>query len=256
MRLTCFWLALSVSVSFVSAQNAKTYYENGNLKASVPVSEDGFFEGKGYTFYQDGEMAMETNYERGKREGWETEYYPTGEVLGECYYKDDLRQGWYTGYHLNGAIKLKQHWADGKKEGPMQVYFENGKLHMFALMQGDSTVFAQRFDEEGELLNEILKPSFAYIDTALMGEPIVRLEQGDKLQKGKLNTAKAFIPGVPTAFISYFSPHGQVLTTEDTAWPLALIPKGNAEHFVLYLRIKTHAEAQPVLLKKIKLGVW
>lgn len=240
----------------LSAQVAKTFYENGNLKSTVPLNEEGQFDGTGYTFYQTGEMAMETQYVAGIREGEEKEYYPDGTLLGACKYWEGEREGWYQGYYENGKPQLKQHWEKGKRQGPMWLYHPNGELRVFAMLEQDSTVFAQHFDEDGRLVNELFKEFHTPIDTALIGVPVVELEREPLvLEQGTVNRTKVYIPGVPTKYLSYFSPHGQILPSDDPQFPLALVPHEKARQFVLYLRIQTHPEARPILLKKVELPV-
>lgn len=249
-------LALLGGTLLLPAQVAKTFYENGNLQSTVPLNEAGLLEGLGYTFYQTGELAMETRFQAGRREGEEREFYPDGTLLGVCSYVEDKREGWYLGYFENGQTKLRQYWQNGVKQGPMLVFFEDGGLHLFAQMEQDSTVFAQRFDEQGKLLNELLKPFSEPIDTAWIGEPVLELlTQQKTLIPGKPNAAKVYLPGVPTAYLSFHSPQGKIRANNDPAWPLLLVPEGKPPSFDLYLRIKTHPEAQAILTKQIRLGV-
>lgn len=253
-----FYLLIFLLSSFVllEAQTAKTYYENGNLKTSVPIDKAGRFDGEGYTFYQSGEMAMKTLYEEGKRQGTETEFYPNGNVLGECAYIDDMRQGWYWGYYENGKPRFKQSWENDHKSGPMWVYYQSGGLRMFAMMQADTMVFAQHFDESGRLQNEIVKEFGRPIDTTHLGQPVIELaDQREELRADFFNPVRVYIPGLPTSYLSFFSPHGKIIENEDQQYPLAFIPRKGEEQFVLYLRIRTHPEALPIKLQSIKLAV-
>ncbi|MEM6346905.1 MAG: hypothetical protein AAF927_23655 [Bacteroidota bacterium] len=237
-------------------QEVKTYYENGNLKSSVPINDDGLFSGEGHTFYQSGEMAMKTHYDKGLRQGTEREYYPDGKILGECTYVNDKRQGWYLGYYQNGKPKFKQAWENDRKSGPMWVYYTSGELRMFAMMQADTMVFAQHFDEEGHLRNEIIKEFGRPIDTTHLGTPVIEFaNKNQRLNSDIFNPVRVYIPGLPTSYLSFFSPHGKIVENEDEKFPLAFIPRRGEDQFVLYLRIKTHPDALPIKLQSMRLEV-
>lgn len=243
-------------IVYTSAQEVKTYYENGNLKSSVPINHDGLFSGEGFTFYQSGEMAMKTIYEEGKRQGPEREYYPDGQILGECIYVNDKRQGWYTGYFQDGKPKFKQAWENDQKSGPMWVYYSTGELRMFAMMQADTMVFAQHFDDEGHLQNEIIKEFGRPIDTTHLGRPVIELaNEQQNLHSDIFNPVRVYIPGLPTSYLSFFSPHGKIIENGDDKFPLAFIPRKGEEQFALYLRIKTHPDAMPIKLQRVILKV-
>ncbi|MEL7530876.1 MAG: hypothetical protein AAFN10_06195 [Bacteroidota bacterium] len=237
-------------------QEVKTYYENGNLKSSVPINGDGLFSGEGFTFYQSGEMAMRTHYDDGLRQGTEREYYPDGNVLGECTYVNDRRQGWYHGFFQNGKPKFKQAWENDQKSGPMWVYYNTGELRMFAMMQADTMVFAQHFDEQGHLRNEIIKEFGRPIDTTYLGAPVIEFaNKSQSLQSAIFNPVRVYIPGLPSSYLSFFSPHGKIIENGDEKFPIAFIPRKGEEQFVLYLRIKTHPDALPIKLQSVMLEV-
>ncbi|MFK7920694.1 MAG: toxin-antitoxin system YwqK family antitoxin [Bacteroidia bacterium] len=256
MRRLYLLTSLLMFVVYTNGQEIKTYYENGNLKTSVPVNSDGLFSGEGFTFYQSGEMAMKTFYNQGKRQGTEREYYPDGMILGECTYVNDKREGWYTGYYQNGRPKFKQAWESDKKSGPMWVYHDSGGLRMFAMMQADTMVFAQHFNEEGSLQNEIVKEFGRPIDTTHLGQPVIEFaNESEVLRSDFFNPVRVYIPGLPSPYLSFFSPHGKIIENGDAKYPLAFIPRKGETQFVLYLRIKTHPEALPIKLQSMILEV-
>ena len=236
-------------------QVEEVYYETGQLKSATPINNDGMFEGMAHAYYQNGEVAMETPYERGVRHGLERAFYANGNLKAECEYRNDRLHGNYTAYFRNGEIKAVQHWKYGKREGDFYAYYPNGDLRMYALLSADSLLFAQHFDEYGMLISERLGYINDPIDTSVIYAPRIYLPEGERFLTNKPNEVHICLPRIPSKFISYASPSGEIRKGRSEPYSLILQPDKQVQEFILYLRIKTHSSAKPSLLRSIRIPI-
>lgn len=237
-------------------QKEEVYYKTGEVQSQIPISENGFFEGLGIVYYSSGEVMKETPYVEGNRQGIEREYYENGRLKSEQPFNLDLKNGVYVGYFEDGGIKIRQDWENGKKEGSMHVYYPTGELRMYGLMENDSMIFAQRFRTDGFLITERLSYIAQPIDTTQLSEPQVFIKGKKRsLRTEKGNDVSIFIPRVPSRFISFASPTGTIERSNDPRYPFTLTPLGDYKEFLLYLRIKTHSDAQPIMVRTLRIPV-
>jgi hypothetical protein len=251
VTLLLFFLSFTLRVH---AQTEKVYDDAEKLVSINPIGPEGVLEGVGYTFHENGAVAMETPWVAGKIEGTEKEYYPDGTLKSVCPYQDGVRHGMYIGYHPDGSVKLRQPWVEGLRQGKTYMYYPDGSLYLLGYMEGDSLMFAQRFDENGRLISERLGQVTTPLDTAELPPPVVRLEKGGTLRAGVPHAAQVFIPGIPTAYISITSPDALVESTGLEQWPVLLVP-AQAGFCTLYLTARTHTKAGASLVRKVVLKV-
>jgi hypothetical protein len=251
-RLTFFALCLC---SLLPAQVEKVYDDQEHLQTINPINEAGMLEGLGVSFHPSGAVARETPFVDGQVEGEEKEYDEMGRLIGKVSYQEGLREGWYLGYYPDGQLRMKQGWQAGKRQGNMLVYYPDGALRMFVVMDQDTIQFAQHFDPKGKLTNEKVGFIEQELDTTLWERPRIFLAQGEFLRSDQPTPVRVIVPGVPTEFIRFYSPDGEVGLSQNPAYPLLLFPKAGASEFTLYLQIKTHTRAQAAVLQQLSLAV-
>lgn len=224
-------LCLLAVCSHLHSQHFETYYEDGSVQSRTPLNEAGEFEGLGQEYYRDGTVAAEVPYLAGKVHGVVKEYYPEGHV------------------------KLQHSFEYGQKNGRMYLFRPDGTLQMTAWMQGDSTVFSQRFNTRGRLVAEKVGFFEEAIDTTGMGNPVVWLADGSRLKANQPNLAQIFIHGLPTEFIQYTCTDGTITDSGRADYPLLITPEGDHGTLTLYLGLKLHSRARAGELKKLVLEV-
>ena len=79
----------------------KEFYENGNLKQSIPY-KNGIQEGMTESFYQNGIKKSEILYINGEQNGDYILYYPNGNKKSESFLVDKKRI--YKTYSLDGKL--------------------------------------------------------------------------------------------------------------------------------------------------------
>lgn len=236
------------------SQVEKVYDAKERLQTVNPLSENGMWEGVGYSFHLNGGISKETPFVEGNITGEEKEYYPNGNLRAVCRYRAGLRDGVYTEYFDDGRVKASQEWKMGVKEGELHVYDVYGNLTLYGILEQDSVIFAQRFDDEGKLIAEKLGYLSEAIDTSESMMPEVFVKHGRILERGQENPVAICIPKVPTAFIRYSSPSGTI-KRGDSPYFLLLNPNSDAETFTLYLRIQLRPDSQPSLLRTVEIPI-
>ncbi len=215
----------------VFGQQFTTFYPDGTVQSVTPLNEAGEFEGLGMEYYPDSKLAAEVPYLAGKVHGKVREYYP------------------------DGSLKLEHSFNQGRKEGRMYLYGTNGTIRMLALMEADSVLMSQRFDEQGRLMSEFSGWFEQPVDTSDLVAPAVWLHHGEALLSGKPNLAQVYILGFPSNLISFASPSGAIEKSGREDFPLLLTPNPGETEFLLYLRLRLSSPAQPGILKLLRLPV-
>ena len=247
-------LACLFSIPLFS-QSVEEYYENGKLKSKTPLNDKGVFHGIGYKYHPNGEVATEIPYIDGYIDGILREFYNDGTLQSQCRYTLDKKNGLFSAYYPQGQLKINQTWINGEKSGDMFVFYPNGMLRMYGLLENDSVLFAQRFSDRGMLQGERVSFIPGPIDTSRLPAPEIFCRHGKALKKDHSNPVQVFIPQVPSQFISYASPSGQIGSSGEKEFPLLLTPNPGTREFILYLRIKTHSSARPIMMRTVRIPV-
>jgi hypothetical protein len=233
-------------------QIERVYDETGRLVTVNPISSEGLWEGTGYTFHENGAVALETPFESGKIEGEERAYYEDGSLFSLCPYREGRREGTFTAFFPDGRVQMTQEWLQGRREGPGIVYFFDGSLRIYAWWRGDSLLFAQRFDESGLLIDEIWKGQPVPIDTQQLGTPAFALEEeGQPLRAGQPAYARIFFPKLPSALLSVSSLDGKIVQDRRQAFRFELYPDPAAESFSVYVSVRNPIGGGLILFRRL-----
>jgi len=82
------------------------YSLNKNV-VSVLIYSNGFLDGKQIGYYNNGTIASELNYSKGKQDGVEKRYFVNGEIKEVAYYEDGVLYGENISYSEDGQIISK-----------------------------------------------------------------------------------------------------------------------------------------------------
>lgn len=103
------------------------YHENGNL-ALEHQYDKGVLNGIERIFHEDGSLAGELPLKDGDYHGHFVYYYPEGHVKQRGYYKNDVLFGEVCTYHRNGQAEACVTIKDNLEQGPFREYSAEGVL--------------------------------------------------------------------------------------------------------------------------------
>lgn len=114
----------------VITKGKKNYQLNDRYgyKYIVATMKGSNFHGLHQTFWKNGTVKTEKNYNKGTLDGWVTSYYEWGDVDDKIYYKDGNAHGKYTSYFANGTLYCEGYYHNDEKVGEWKYYHANGNL--------------------------------------------------------------------------------------------------------------------------------
>ncbi|MES2734412.1 MAG: toxin-antitoxin system YwqK family antitoxin [Bacteroidota bacterium] len=78
------------------------------------------------SYYSDGKLHQEVEYENNMPHGKLTVYYPSGKIKAIGYFKNGQMDSTITNYYENEKVKSSKYYRNGLIEGPFQNFHENG----------------------------------------------------------------------------------------------------------------------------------
>lgn len=105
-----------------------TYYSefDGTIRVREPYRQ-GSLEGTVSSYYPDGEISEEVNWQQNRKEGEWRQYYKTGSPRLNGHYKNDQLNGPYEVYYADSSIKIRGNYLDNLSHGTWTYYDESGK---------------------------------------------------------------------------------------------------------------------------------
>ncbi|MBJ2175222.1 hypothetical protein JBL43_13295 [Aureibaculum sp. A20] len=171
----------------LNAQEEQTYWDNGNVKTTIILDDNGEKTGTYKTFYENGELKEYGSYENGKKIGTWKEYYYDGTTKkvtryysgiiyrNEIYYDngrlmvsggfDDngKKDGPWKQQYDNWQEKLEGNYSHGKKHGQWNYYTESGQL--FKIENYKEDVRISKWENNDENSNTVVRED-AVIDAS------------------------------------------------------------------------------------------
>lgn len=90
--------------------------------------------------------------------GIEVWYFDTGQVGSEMSYINGVLNGWSFGWHKNGQKESETFYINECVEGVNREWYENGQMKLDSEIRNGKSVWKKEWDEEGNLVNEVLPP--------------------------------------------------------------------------------------------------
>lgn len=106
----------------------REYYNNDQLKYSVPLREDGLKDGIYESYYSSGEPKVVGKYEKDLQDGvWKT-FYKSGVLKTKEEYKDGRKYGEYMGYYnsVPELLRIRGNYENGKPIGLWEELYKDG----------------------------------------------------------------------------------------------------------------------------------
>lgn len=103
------------------------YHEKSNQVMTREFYKGGKLHGKKTTYYPDGKVTEELQYEYGKKEGENLYYSPDGVIIKRLKYQEDQLNGPAIYYDADGKVVIEGFYKQDKKYG-LWKYYKNGTL--------------------------------------------------------------------------------------------------------------------------------
>lgn len=105
------------------------YHEKTNRIMTREFYREGAMEGVKTTYYSNGQITEELNFQSGLKQGENNYYSPDGVLLKKLLYINDLLHGPAEYYDAHGNVTIKGQYVNGKKHG-LWKYYKNGKVEL------------------------------------------------------------------------------------------------------------------------------
>ncbi len=113
-------------------------------------------EGPARSYYDDGQVWIESGYHDGLLEGGYLELYRGGRKAREGAYREGLRTGPWVFFYEDGTVAEESSWTRGVLHGPFVDYWPNGKRrNVGRRCLGAQCGKWQSYDDSGRLIGSI-----------------------------------------------------------------------------------------------------
>ncbi len=111
-----------------SIENIKErYYNNGHLKSSIQLNDEGQKHGPYRTYYDNGKDKIKGTYKNNEKDGVWEEFYKNKQLKRHREYKNNKKDGVWEKYDKNRKIEERDPYKNGKKDG-FYERFSNGEI--------------------------------------------------------------------------------------------------------------------------------
>jgi antitoxin component YwqK of YwqJK toxin-antitoxin module len=113
--------------NFVKTGTHTTWYRNGRIESEKEY-DDGKRDGESNKWYENGQKAYEMTFSNGKEDGVSKSWYSNGILKSKKEYDNDVPLGTHSEWHENGKLKSIIKYEDGLASGYQHEWNENGVL--------------------------------------------------------------------------------------------------------------------------------
>ncbi len=106
------------------------YYENGQVRERRNFDESGSFTGIFKSFYENGHLKSEGQYDNGAMNGKWKFFFKSGNIKEIIFYKNNVENGPFIEYHENGKIAAEGTYMNELENGLLKIYDDKGNLTM------------------------------------------------------------------------------------------------------------------------------
>jgi antitoxin component YwqK of YwqJK toxin-antitoxin module len=113
------------------------------------------YEGQ-WKYYHENSKAIMTleNYKKGKLEGLRSVYYPNSEIAEETNYKNGVKNGFYKKYTVDGIVLEESNYVKGQFDGKAIYKEPKGTIASQGIYVNGKKVGIWQFYENGKLVRE------------------------------------------------------------------------------------------------------
>lgn len=116
-----------------------TYRDNGTLLATRTIDVNGELQGTKKSYYANGKLLSEQEYQDNKLNGVSKEFYPSGNLKSYAEYKDDHIDGLYITY-FDAADKIVEKEGYARNDsifGAYYTYYPNGEMETISNLNNE-----------------------------------------------------------------------------------------------------------------------
>ncbi len=106
------------------------YYENGQVRERRNFDENGSFTGVFKSYFENGHLKSEGQYENGAMDGKWKFFFNSGNIKEIIVYKNNTENGPFIEYHENGKIAAEGTYINELESGSLKIYDDKGNLTM------------------------------------------------------------------------------------------------------------------------------
>ncbi len=128
-------------------------YSTGEKKMVVTYAGSGSYEfvSKKMTYYPNGQIKEEENYQNSELEGDYREYYKNGQISVKCSYNAGKKNGEFFEFYHDGVVWEHGYFTDGDYDGEYSTYFIDGKIKSYELYKKGDRIEAVWYDNKGNI---------------------------------------------------------------------------------------------------------
>lgn len=129
-----FTISALLCFSACKYQKITTYSPSGVLESKYKVRrKTDIKQGPFLFYYEDGQLAIQRFYDKGKLKGEELLYYPNGQLQKRAIAQNGALEGSFIYYYDNGALYQEGFYKNGHIEDTLKTYYKAGGLKEFVI---------------------------------------------------------------------------------------------------------------------------
>ena len=128
-------------------------YSTGEKKLVVTYAGSGSYEfvSKRMTYYANGQIKEEENYQNSELHGDYREYYKNGQISVKCTYNEGKKNGEFFEFYHDGVVWEHGYFTNGDYDGEYTTYFIDGKIKSYELYKKGDRIEAIWYDNKGNI---------------------------------------------------------------------------------------------------------
>ena len=128
-------------------------YSTGEKKLVVTYAGSGSYEfvSKKMTYYVNGQIKEEENYQNSELHGDYREYYKNGQISVKCSYNEGKKNGEFFEFYHDGVVWEHGYFTNGDYDGEYTTYFIDGKIKSYELYKKGDRIEAIWYDNKGNI---------------------------------------------------------------------------------------------------------
>ena len=128
-------------------------YSTGEKKLVVTYAGAGSYEfvSKKMTYYVNGQIKEEENYQNSELHGDYREYYKNGQISVKCSYNEGKKNGEFFEFYHDGVVWEHGYFSNGDYDGEYSTYFIDGKIKSYELYKKGDRIEAIWYDNKGNI---------------------------------------------------------------------------------------------------------
>ncbi len=147
-------LLLLLMMTGLSAQVFRSYSGDESLLQSVNLTKRRHLTRE---YREDGSLASESQFHKGRRDGLTQEFSPDGALTAEIYFRNGRRDGLTQEYYPDGKLKAEIYFNNGREDGTARFYYPSGIIRQKIIYERGKVDEQLLYDKEGHPAQQIVE---------------------------------------------------------------------------------------------------